>query len=88
MNMKSVTVHLDKLELDRVLKQVTPGDAVVLTDGDRQVRLESFAPFNVQEDSVELGNELLKAVDGPFADYSRAELEAIAARVRAEKLRE
>jgi hypothetical protein len=83
--MKSVTVQIEKDEFDRVLKQASPGDAVILTDGDRQIR---FPAFDVNEDSPELEAELLKAVDGPFSDYSRAELEAITARVLAEKKKE
>jgi hypothetical protein len=86
--MKSVTMHVEKEQLDRLLAEMHPGDAVLLTDGDREVMLESAPVLDLDEDSAELEKELLKAVDGPFSDYSRVELEQIAARVLAEKKRE
>jgi hypothetical protein len=86
--MKSVTMRVEKEQLDRLLAEVRPGDAVILTDGAREIMFESAPPLDLDEDSPDLAKELLKAIDGPFADYSRGELEAIAARVLAEKKRE
>ena len=86
--MKSVTVQVEREELDRLLKQVAPGDEVVLTDGDRKLALERFPTFDVNEDSDELGEELLKALRTRTSGYSRRDLEEVARRVRGEKLKE
>jgi hypothetical protein len=86
--MKSVTMHVEKQQLDRLLAEIAPGDAVVLTDGDREIMLESGPLLEIDDDNPELVKELLKAVDGPFSDYSRVELEEIVARVQAEKKRQ
>jgi hypothetical protein len=86
--MKSLKVEIDKSQLDNLLAEITPGDGVILTDGDRQIALELLPHFDPNEDSPELEAELLKAANGPFSDYSRADLEEIAARVRAEKRHE
>ena len=82
--MKSVTVEVGKEQLDRVFREMSPGDAVVLTDGTRRITLESMPPDDIDDDE-QLEKELLKAVDGPFADFSFSELDAIAERVLAEK---
>jgi hypothetical protein len=86
--MKSVTMHVEKQQLDQLLAEMAPGDAVVLTDGHREIMLESSPLLEIDDDNPELAKELLKAVDGPFSDYSRVELEEIVARVQAEKKRQ
>ena len=82
--MKSVTIHIEKGELNRLLKEMTPGDAVILTDGDREIMLESAGSLNLDEDSEDLGNEILKALKTPLSNYSQTDLAEIIRRVRSE----
>ncbi|MCI0623135.1 MAG: hypothetical protein L0387_16015 [Acidobacteria bacterium] len=92
--MKTLTVHVAKEQLSQLLAEAHPGDAVVLTDGERRVTLEASLAENgaldldLEEDSLELAAELLKAAHGPFTPYSRQDLEAVAQQVLSEKNRE
>lgn len=83
--MKSVTVEIEKEQLDRIFREMAPGDAVVLTDGMRRITLESLPAFDAEQDSPELERELLKGISSPISDYSISDLEGIIKRVRAEK---
>ncbi len=83
--MKSVTLRIEEDELDRFLKQVSPGDAVILTDGKREYMLESPPGPDFEEDSEELGNEILKALRTPISKYSHSDLEEVMRRVRGQK---
>jgi len=83
--MKSVTVQVKDEEFDRFLKLVSPGDAVILTDGKREYMLESAPGIDLEEDSEELGNEILKALRTPTSKYSHSDLEEVMRRVRGEK---
>jgi antitoxin (DNA-binding transcriptional repressor) of toxin-antitoxin stability system len=82
--MKTVSVSEAQAQLPQLIAQALDGDVVVLTDGDKQVRLEPYDPadprtrFDPGEDGAELEAELLKAVRGPHAPYSREELRAVA----------
>jgi hypothetical protein len=84
-------MRVAKEQLNQLFSEVHPGDLIVLTDGDRQMTLETPVSdggdleMNLEEDSPELAGELLKAARGPFTDYTRKDLEAVAERVLREK---
>lgn len=87
--MKTLTVHVAKEQLSRVLAEARRGDLVVLTDGERQMTFEpSISDLDLEQDSPELAAELLKAAKGPFTPYSRRDLETIAEQVLRETGRE
>ncbi len=86
-------MRVAKEQLNQLFSEVHPGDLIVLTDGDRQMTLETPVAdgdlaTNLEEDSAELAGELLKAARGPFTDYTRKDLEAVAERVLREKKRQ
>jgi hypothetical protein len=93
-DMKTSTVHVAKDQLSHVIAEAHPGDAIVLTDGERRVTLEASPvesgalDLDLEEDSPELAAELLKAAKSPFTPYSRQDLEAVAQQVLREKNRE
>ena len=68
-------------QLPQLLAQAFNGETIILKDGDRAVTLCPGNVLDLHEDSPELAAELLKAAKGPFTPYSRADLEAVAARV-------
>jgi hypothetical protein len=84
--MKTLTVQLAKEQFSRILTEAHRGDVIVLTDGERRMELEATPPhggalsLDLDEDSPELEAELLKAVKGPHAPFSEAELRGIANR--------
>ena len=84
--MKTVSISDAQAQLSQLIAQALGGDVVVLADGDKRVRLEPYDPadprtrFDPEEDSAELEEELLKAVRGPHAPYSREDLRAVADR--------
>jgi hypothetical protein len=87
--MKTVTVHVTKEQLSRVIAEAHRGDVVVLTDGERQMVLEpTISEIDLEKDSPELAVELLKAAKGPFTPYSRHDLEKVAEQVLRETNRE
>lgn len=84
--MKTLTVQLGKEQFSHILTEAHRGDVIVLTDGERRMELEATPPhggalsLDLDEDSPELEAELLKAVKGPHAPFSEAELRGIANR--------
>ena len=84
--MKTLTVQLAKEQFSHLLTEAHRGDVIVLTDGERRMELEATPPhggalpLDLDEDSPELEAELLKAVKGPHAPFSEAELRGIADR--------
>lgn len=92
--MKTLTVRVAKEQMNKLIAEGHPGDAIVLTDGERRVTLEASPiesgalDLDLEEDSPELAAELLKAAKGPFTPYSRQDLEAVAQQVLREKNRE
>jgi hypothetical protein len=85
--MKTVNITAAQPALRELVEEAYRGEDVVLSYGDKKVRLECYVPsggavdFDLEKDSPELEAELLKAVRGPFTPYSREDLEAIAERV-------
>jgi len=83
--MKTMSVGEAEGQLPQLLAQAFNGETIILKDGDRAVTLCPGNLLDLDEDSPELAAELLKAAKGPFTPYSRADLEAVAARVWREK---
>jgi antitoxin (DNA-binding transcriptional repressor) of toxin-antitoxin stability system len=89
--MKTLTISEAQNQLGQLIQEVHHGGVIVLTDGDKLVKLHPFDPsdprvdLDLEEDSPELEAELLKAVEGPHAPYSHEEMEAILNRVVAEE---
>ena len=85
--MKTITVGKAQVKLRQLIQEAHDGDVVLLADGDRLVRLKPYDPsdpsvdLDLEEDSPELEAELLKAVRGPHAPYSHAEMKAALGRV-------
>jgi antitoxin (DNA-binding transcriptional repressor) of toxin-antitoxin stability system len=82
--MKSLTVREAEGHLADLIAEAYRGQTVVLVDGDRRVTLQPQADLDVEEDSLELESELLKAVNGPHAPFQENELREIAERARRE----
>ena len=84
--MKTLTLQVAKEQFSQLLSEAHQGDVIVLTDGERRMELEATPPYggalglDLDEDSAELEAELLKAVRGPHAPFSEAELRGLAER--------
>ena len=79
--MKTIPVREAQGQLGQLVAEACRGETIVLTDGDRQVRLEPrVLDLDLEEDSPELEAELLKAANGPFRPYRESELREIADR--------
>jgi hypothetical protein len=90
--MKTVNITAAQPALRELVEEAYRGEDVVLSYGDKKVRLERYVPsgggavdLDLEKDSPELEAELLKAVRTPFTPYTREDLEAIAERVQREK---
>jgi amphi-Trp domain-containing protein len=89
--MRTLTVSEAQNQLRQLIQEVHNGGEVVLADGDKLVKLRPYDPsdprvdLDLEEDSLELEAELLKAVEGSHAPYSHEELEALLARVVTEE---
>ena len=91
--MKTVTVQVAKEQFTRLVAEAEEGDVIVLTDGERSMALEASPEagdpdLDLEKDSPELADELLKAAQGPFTSYSRQDLENVAGQVLRESSRE
>jgi hypothetical protein len=67
--------------LAELIAEAHQGAVIVLTDGDKQVWLDTNKPLDLDTDNPELEAELLKSVEGPFSPYSSAEMRSIGERV-------
>ena len=77
--MKTIPVREAQGQLGQLVAEACRGETIVLTDGDKQVRLEPrILDLDLEEDSPELEAELLKAVNGPHAPMREGELREIA----------
>jgi hypothetical protein len=64
-------------EIRAAIETLSPVERVEL---ERALR-ESHPPLDLEVDSPELEAELLKAIDGPYTPYSRAEMQAVVERI-------
>lgn len=85
--MKAVTVGEAQPRLRELIAEACQGELIVLTDGEKQVALEPHVPLDIETDSPELEDELLKAIDGPFMPYSAEEMKAAGRRILDHKQR-
>jgi hypothetical protein len=72
--------------LAELIAEAHQGAVIVLTDGARQVWLDTRKPGALEEDTEELEAELLESVDGPFSPYTSEEMQTIASRLVKAKL--
>ena len=83
--MKTLTVGEAQGQLADLIAEAHQGELIILTDGGRQVWLDTRKPLDLETDNPELEAELLKAVDGPFTPYSPEEMRSIGERIIKEK---
>jgi hypothetical protein len=80
--MKTLTVSQARTRLEKLVDEVHRGPPVILVHKNKLVKLERYEPLDPEDDSREIEAMLLEAVCGPHSSYSRADLEAVAKRVR------
>lgn len=68
-----------------MIAEAHEGAVIVLTDGGKQVWLDTREPLDLETDNPELEAELLKAIDGPFTPYSSEEMRSIGEQIIKEK---
>ena len=83
--MKTLTVREAQGQLAELIAEAHQGAVIVLTDGEKQVWLDTRQPQDLESDGPELEAELLKAIDGPFTPYSPQEMRSIGERIIKEK---
>jgi hypothetical protein len=74
---KTLTVGEAQGQLAELIAEAHQGEVIVLTDGGKQVWLDTQKPLDLETDNPELEAELLKAIDGPFTPCSSEEMRAI-----------
>ena len=79
--MKTLTVREAQGQLAELIAEAHEGAVIVLTDGGKQVWLDTHKPLDLETDNPELEAELLKAIDGPFTPYSSEEMRSIGERI-------
>ncbi|MGD0412264.1 MAG: hypothetical protein ABSC18_11230 [Verrucomicrobiota bacterium] len=79
--MKTLTVGEAQGQLAELIAEAHEGAVIVLTDGRKQVWLDTRKPLDLEADSPELEAELLKGIAGPFTPYSSEEMRSIGERI-------
>ncbi len=74
---KTLTVGEAQGQLAELIAEAHQGAVIVLTDGEKQVWLETHRPLDLETDNPELEAELLKSIAGPFTAYSAEEMRSI-----------
>jgi hypothetical protein len=82
---KTLTVGEAQGRLAELIAEAHQGAVIVLTDGGKQVWLDTQKPLDLETDSPELEAELLKAMEGPLTPYSSEEMRSIGERIIEEK---
>ena len=82
-----MTVREAQGQLAELISEAHRGAVIALTDGDKQVWLDTQRPLDLETDNPELETELLKAIDGPFTPYSSEEMRSIGERIVKQKRR-
>lgn len=83
--MKTLTVGEAQGQLAKLIAEAHQGEVIILTDGKKQVWLDTRKPLDLETDSPELETELLKGIKGPFTPYSAQEMRLIGERIVKEK---
>jgi hypothetical protein len=78
---KTLTVKEATGQLAELIAEAHQGAIIVLTDGEKQVWLDTLKPLDLETDNPELEAELLKSIDGPFTPYSSEEMRSIGERI-------
>ena len=76
-----MTIREAQGQLGSLIAEAHGGEVIVLTDGERQVWLDTHKPLDLETDNPELEAELLKAVNGPFTPYSSEETRSLGERI-------
>ena len=83
--MKTLSVIEAQGRLAELIAEAHQGAVIVLTDGEKQVWLDTHKPLDLETDNAELEVELLKSVAGPFTPYSSEEMRLIGERIIKDK---
>jgi hypothetical protein len=78
---KTLTVGEAQGQLAELIAEAHQGAVIVLTDGEKQVWLDTQKPLDLETDNLELEAELLKGLEGPFTPYSSQEMQSIGERI-------
>jgi hypothetical protein len=78
---KTLTVGEAQGRLAELIAEAHQGEVIVVTDGERQVWLDTHSPLDLETDNPELEAELLKGLEGPFTPYSPQEMRSIGERI-------
>jgi hypothetical protein len=82
---KTLTVGEAQGQLAELIAEAHKGAVIVLTDGEKQVWLDTHKPLDLETDNPELEEELLKGIEGPFTPYSSQEMRSIGDRLTRKK---
>jgi hypothetical protein len=83
---KTLTVGEAQGQLAELIAEAHQGAVIVLTDGGKQVWLDTHQPLDLETDNPGLEAELLKGIEGPFTPYTSDEMRSIGKRIIKEKL--
>ena len=83
--MKTVSLSEAQDHLEQLFDEAQSGSPVLLVRGAQVVKLQRIDPPEFTGDTGTLENMLLDAVRGPHAEWTPADLEDIARRVRARR---
>ena len=81
-----MTVGEAQRQLAELIAEAHLGAVIVVTDGEKQVWLDTQKPLDLETDNLDLEAELLKGIDGPFTPYSSEEMRSIGESIIKEKL--
>ncbi len=81
MNVKTLTVGEAQGQLAELIAEAHQGAVIVVTDGEKQVWLDTHKPLDVETDNPELEAELLKGLEGPFTPYSSQGMRSLGGRI-------
>jgi antitoxin (DNA-binding transcriptional repressor) of toxin-antitoxin stability system len=82
---KTLTVREAQGQLAQLIAEAHQGAVIVLTDGEKQVWLDTHKRVDMEADDSDLEAELLKSIDGPFTPYLPEEMRSIGERIIRDK---
>jgi hypothetical protein len=82
---KTLTVREAQGQLAELIAEARQGAIIVLTNGEKQVWLDTQKPLDLETENPELEAQLLKSIEGPFTPYSAQAMRAIGERIIKEK---
>ena len=87
-DMKAVPIEEAEGQLGKLIAKACRGEIVVLSDGDKKVTLTPGVALDLEENSPELEEELLKGAKGPFTPYSSQAMREACEKIIREKQHE